>query len=89
MISKLEVFGVAIESSILDLALAILTFAALALFFMAIVRRDRLKSSLFIAELNASSVSFLNIITLLRSFNIIKENDIDKNSKKIGSGRCL
>lgn len=44
MISKLEVFGVAIESSILDLALTILTFAALALFFMAIVRRDRLKS---------------------------------------------
>ena len=43
MISKLEVFGVAIESSILDLVLAILTFAALALFFMAIVRRDRLK----------------------------------------------
>ena len=44
MISKLEVFGVTIESSILDLVLAILTFAALALFFMAIVRRDRLKS---------------------------------------------
>ena len=44
MISKLEVFGVAIESSILDLVLASLTFAALALFFMAIVRRDRLKS---------------------------------------------
>ena len=42
MISKLEVFGVTIESSILDLVLAILTFAALALFFMAIVRRDRL-----------------------------------------------
>jgi hypothetical protein len=34
-------------------------------------------------------MSFLNIITLLRSFNIIKENDIDKNSKRIGSGRCL
>jgi hypothetical protein len=44
MISKLEVFGVTIESSILDLVLAILTFAALALFFMAIVRRERLKS---------------------------------------------
>jgi hypothetical protein len=43
MISKLEVFGVTIESSILDLVLAILTFAALALFFMAIVRRERLK----------------------------------------------
>jgi hypothetical protein len=43
MISKLEVFGVTIESSKLDLVLAILTFAALALFFMAIVRRDRLK----------------------------------------------
>jgi hypothetical protein len=44
MISKLEVFGVTIESSILDLILAILTFAALALFFMAIVRRERLRS---------------------------------------------
>jgi uncharacterized membrane protein len=44
MISKLEVFGVTIESSILDLVLAILTFAALALFFMAIVRRERLMS---------------------------------------------
>ena len=43
MISKLDVFGVTIESSILDLILAILTFAALALFFMAIVRSDRLK----------------------------------------------
>ena len=43
MISKLDVFGVTIESSILDLILAILTFAALALFFMAIVRRERLK----------------------------------------------
>jgi len=43
IISKLEVFGVTIESSILDLVLAILTFAALSLFFMAIVRRDRLK----------------------------------------------
>lgn len=43
MISKLEVLGVTIESSKLDLVLAILTFAALALFFMAIVRRDRLK----------------------------------------------
>ena len=43
MISKLDVFGVTIESSILDLVLAILTFAALALFFMAIVRRERLK----------------------------------------------
>jgi uncharacterized membrane protein YgdD (TMEM256/DUF423 family) len=40
MISKL----VTIESSILDLILAILTFAALALFFMAIVRREKLKS---------------------------------------------
>lgn len=44
MISKLDAFGVTIESSILDLILAISTFAALALFFMAIVRRDRLKS---------------------------------------------
>jgi len=43
IISKLDVFGVTIESSILDLVLAILTFAALALFFMAIVRRDKLK----------------------------------------------
>jgi hypothetical protein len=43
IISKLEVFGVTIESSILDMILAILTFAALALFFMAIVRRERLK----------------------------------------------
>ncbi|MGA9153098.1 MAG: hypothetical protein WBZ36_21180 [Candidatus Nitrosopolaris sp.] len=43
MISKLDVFGVTIESSILDLVLAILTFAALALFFMTIVRRERLK----------------------------------------------
>jgi hypothetical protein len=44
ILSKLDVFGVTIESSILDLVLAILTFAALALFFMAIVRRDSLKS---------------------------------------------
>ena len=44
MISKLDVFGVTIDSSILDLVLAILTFAALALFFMAVVRRERLKS---------------------------------------------
>jgi hypothetical protein len=43
ILSKLDVFGVTIESSILDLVLAILTFAALSLFFMAIVRRDRLK----------------------------------------------
>ena len=43
IISKLDVFGVRIDSSILDLVLAILTFAALALFFMAIVRRERLK----------------------------------------------
>lgn len=44
MISKLEVFGVTINYTILDLVLAILTFIALALFFMAIVRRERLKS---------------------------------------------
>jgi hypothetical protein len=44
MISKLEVFGVTIDYTILDLILAILAFAALALFFMAIVRRERLKS---------------------------------------------
>jgi hypothetical protein len=43
ILSKLDLFGVAIESSILDLILAILTFVALALFSMAIVRRDRLK----------------------------------------------
>jgi hypothetical protein len=44
IISKLEVFGVTIDYTILDLVLAILTFAALTLFFMAIVRRERLKS---------------------------------------------
>jgi uncharacterized membrane protein YidH (DUF202 family) len=44
MISKLEVFGVTIDYTILDLVLATLTFAALGLFFMAIVRRERLKS---------------------------------------------
>ena len=44
IISKLDAFGVTIESSILDLVLAILTFAALALFFMAIVRRERVRS---------------------------------------------
>jgi hypothetical protein len=38
---------------------------------------DKIMPALFIAELNASSVSFLNIITLLRSFNILKEKDID------------
>ena len=43
IISKLDVFGVRIESSILDMVLAILTFGALALFFMAIVRREKLK----------------------------------------------
>jgi hypothetical protein len=44
MISKLEVFVVTIDYTILDLVSAILTFAALGLFFMAIVRRERLKS---------------------------------------------
>jgi hypothetical protein len=43
IVSKLEVFGLTIDYTILDLVLAILTFVALALFFMAIVRRERLK----------------------------------------------
>ena len=51
ILSKLDAFGVTIESSILDLVLAILTFAALALFFMAIVRRDTLKSKTTLAQL--------------------------------------
>ena len=45
IISKLDAFGVTIESSILDLVLAISTFAALALFFMTIIRRERLKKT--------------------------------------------
>jgi energy-converting hydrogenase Eha subunit B len=43
IISKLDVFGLEIADTILDMVFAILTFAALALFFMAIVRRERLK----------------------------------------------
>jgi hypothetical protein len=43
IISKLDLFGVRIEISILDLLLTILTFAALAVFFMAIVRRESFK----------------------------------------------
>jgi hypothetical protein len=43
IISKLDAFGLGIADTILDMVFAILTFAALALFFMAIVRRDRLK----------------------------------------------
>ena len=43
IILKLDVFGLEIADTILDMVFAILTFAALALFFMAIVRRERLK----------------------------------------------
>ncbi len=43
IISKLDAFGLEISDTILDMVFAILTFAALALFFMAIVRRERLK----------------------------------------------
>jgi hypothetical protein len=43
IILKLDVFGLEIADTILDMVFAILTFSALALFFMAIVRRERLK----------------------------------------------
>ena len=55
IISKLEVFGLTIDYTILDLVLAILTFVALALFFMAIVRREILKSK---ATTDQSSTRF-------------------------------
>jgi hypothetical protein len=44
IILKLDAFGLEIADTILDMVFAILTFAALALFFMAIVRRERLKA---------------------------------------------
>jgi hypothetical protein len=44
IILKLDAFGLEIADTILDMVFAVLTFAALALFFMAIVRRERLKA---------------------------------------------
>jgi hypothetical protein len=44
IVSKLDLFAVKLESSILELVLAILTFVPLALFFLAIVRREKIKT---------------------------------------------
>jgi hypothetical protein len=44
IVSKLDLFTVKLESSIIELVLAILTFVALALFFFAIVRREKIKT---------------------------------------------
>jgi hypothetical protein len=44
IVSKLDLFAVKLESSTIELVLAILTFVALALFFLAIVRREKLKT---------------------------------------------
>lgn len=44
IVSKLDLFTVKLESSLLELVLAILTFVALALFFLAIVRREKIKT---------------------------------------------
>jgi len=41
IVSKLDLFVVKLESSTIELVLAILTFVALALFFFAIVRREK------------------------------------------------
>jgi len=41
IVSKLDLFAVTLESSTIELVLAILTFVSLALFFLAIVRREK------------------------------------------------
>jgi hypothetical protein len=44
IVSKLDLFRVKLESSVLEIVLAILSFVALAIFFLAIVRREKTKT---------------------------------------------